>query len=756
MKSEHALIDIVVPVYNAAADLRRCVASVRACTTSPYRLILIDDASPDPSVAAYFNELSATLPPHWLLLRNETNLGFVGTTNRGMALSDNDVVLLNSDTVVTRRWLEKMRRCAESDPRIGTITPFSNNAEICSFPRFCENNLWSERDDPELLSLALERAAVPIYPDLPTGVGFCFYIKRELIRRIGYFDPVFGLGYGEENDFCLRAAREGYRNVLCEDTLVLHLGNRSFDSKKKALSQRNMQTLLERHPDYNQRVMDFIRADPLRPLRDAAKSQYLIAAAGTRRPGLLHIQHGKGGGTENHIRTLIDATGAEFRHYLLTTVGEAWELEDHSGDGIRHYHFRHRQDEIWGELLGGLCATFAINLVHVHHLSGCRDGLLAALAGAGVPYGFTVHDFYLACPTITLLDARDVYCGAETDSVRCQECLGEQPYFRGASVNTWREQHAGFLNGASFVLSPSQFTADTLRRYFPMHDVSVIPHDLPNSYADSASGPRTVLLLPKDSRAVVGVLGAIGPVKGARSLERLVARTRERKLALRWVVVGYLDRQYQAYQDHDAVFTVHGSYRPEDVPVLFDHYGIDLVVFPSAGPETFSFTLSEVWAAGRPALVPPIGALGERMKQFQGGWIFEDWTDEDRMLDQIMELLRPDQASRLWEAGARARRAASVQGRDMTTRTAKVYRAHLAPADLGARASLARARVVEALRNAHDRSVAPSVGPATLLERGLLRLAHLGLKLRYTGPGRILYRIVPQAIQRSLKRRLLT
>jgi O-antigen biosynthesis protein len=265
-----AAIDIIVPVYNACDDLRRCLASVRKHTARNHRLILLDDASPQAEVGRYFDELAQERVPNLSLLRNAHNLGFVGTVNRAMSLSQNDVVLLNSDTIVTSGWLDKLTRCARSDVRIATITPFSNNAEICSLPRFCENNPWPADADPEILNRALERAALPTYPDLPTGVGFCFYIRRRVWNEIGPFDPAFGLGYGEENDFCMRAAAAGYRNVLCEDTLVLHLGNRSFDDKKRALSQTNMQLLLQRHPSYLTQVHAFIAADPLRPLRDLA------------------------------------------------------------------------------------------------------------------------------------------------------------------------------------------------------------------------------------------------------------------------------------------------------------------------------------------------------------------------------------------------------------------------------------------------------------------------------------------------------
>ena len=175
--------DVVVPVYNAPADVRACVDSVLASLRDDVRLVLIDDASPDPAIAAYFAELELRAHPQLLLLRNERNLGFTGTANRGMQLSRANVVLLNSDTIVTRGWLDALLHCAATDPTIGTITPFSNNAEICSYPRFCENNVWPAGRDAEADRAAIAAAAVPTYPDLPTGVGFCLFIRRALLDR---------------------------------------------------------------------------------------------------------------------------------------------------------------------------------------------------------------------------------------------------------------------------------------------------------------------------------------------------------------------------------------------------------------------------------------------------------------------------------------------------------------------------------------------------------------------------------------------
>jgi len=512
-----AVVDVVVPVYNAAADVERCVDSVLAHTTGGYRLILIDDASPDPAVGTLLSRMAARALSQVILLRNESNLGFVGTANRGMQLSRNDVVLLNSDTVVTRGWLDALVRCAATNPSFGTITPFSNNAEICSFPRFCVNNEWPEGADPEPVRGALARAAVPTYPDLPTGVGFCMYVRRTLIDAIGVFDPKFGRGYGEENDFCLRGFAVGYRNVLCDDAFVLHLGGRSFADHKVSLGRANLELILERHPHYESMVQAFIAADPLRPLRESALSQ-LRANAGDRR-GVLHVIHGHGGGTEHHVRALIDASRAAYRHYLAIALEDRWQFEEHLDDvAIRTFDLRHEPGESWSAFLEGLCASFSVDLIHLHNISGCRVGLLDALSRTSIPYGYTVHDVNFACPTITFLAADGMYCGGQTDAAVCARCLGMQPAFEKLDIGEWRESHGRLLARASFVIAPSRWAASQLRRYFPGCNPAVITHAAPGLWAadDQAQQPapdashaRVAVLLPNDDIPTVAVLGAV-------------------------------------------------------------------------------------------------------------------------------------------------------------------------------------------------------------------------------------------------------
>src|SRR4029077_20780328 len=186
-------------------------------------------------------------------------------------------------------WLDALLHCAATDATIGTITPFSNNAEICSFPRFCEDNPWPVGRDPDAYGAVIAAAAVPTYPDIPTGVGFCLFLRRAMLDAVGTFDPIFGAGYGEENDLCLRAARAGWRNVLADNAFVVHTGGRSFVGQKAELGASNMTLLLDSHPHYLDTVRAYIAADPLRPLREAAAARLVVDAAPGR--GVLHVIH---------------------------------------------------------------------------------------------------------------------------------------------------------------------------------------------------------------------------------------------------------------------------------------------------------------------------------------------------------------------------------------------------------------------------------------------------------------------------------
>jgi GT2 family glycosyltransferase len=258
------LARVVVPVHDGFETLGPCLASVAATLTHDVEVELVDDASRDARVAELLTR--AADRPGWRVERQPRNLGFVATVNAAFARTRGDVLLLNSDTVVTQGWYQRITDCARSDRRIATVTPFSNNAEICSLPEFCRANPMPE--DPERVALAVRASGAPDYPELPTAVGFCMLVRRAALEAIGDFDAAtFGAGYGEENDFCVRAKAHGWRNVLCDDAYVAHVGGQSFGALGQAPGGENLARLLARYPHYNAMVAAFIAADPLAPRR---------------------------------------------------------------------------------------------------------------------------------------------------------------------------------------------------------------------------------------------------------------------------------------------------------------------------------------------------------------------------------------------------------------------------------------------------------------------------------------------------------
>lgn len=274
------LTAIVVPVFNAAAETRRCLAALEATIADRQPVIVIDDASTDPAVS----ELMADLPASWVRVTNGDNMGFVGAANLGISLaSPADVILLNSDTQVSIGWLDAMLHCARSDERIASVTPLSNNAEIASVPEFCRNNPWPA--DADRWAQACRDSGRPEYPEVPTGVGFCFFLRRACLDAIGAFDEAaFGRGYGEENDWCMRAAKAGWRHVLCDSAFVAHAGGASFGPLGLVPNGQAMETLLARHPDYLDRVQAFIASDPM-----AARRRDIINHYQSLRPGIASL-----------------------------------------------------------------------------------------------------------------------------------------------------------------------------------------------------------------------------------------------------------------------------------------------------------------------------------------------------------------------------------------------------------------------------------------------------------------------------------
>lgn len=253
---------IIVPVFNALEQLEACLASITRTVPPDAQVMLIDDASTDGRVQPLLQSWVNEAKPYRRLLIHEKNRGFVATANHGMRLAGTDVVLLNSDTEVAGGWLQYLADCLKSDRSIATATPWSNNGEIVSIPEFCVANPAPK--NLHAIASTIASCGDPVYPKMPTAVGFCMAISWFAIERVGLFDEVtFGRGYGEENDFCQRAEQAGMSNVLCDNAYVVHHGGASFGPLGLKPDEKSMQRLLAKHPDYLRKVSEFIESDPL-------------------------------------------------------------------------------------------------------------------------------------------------------------------------------------------------------------------------------------------------------------------------------------------------------------------------------------------------------------------------------------------------------------------------------------------------------------------------------------------------------------
>ena len=261
---------VCVPVHNGFDSVQRCLAALAASrVNAAFRTLLINDASPDTRIAPLLD--AHALHHHNVQARhNAINRGFTWNVNQAFAAAraEEHIVLLNSDALVTTGWLDQMLADVERDATIGTVTPFSNNATICSFPDF--SRAWPVPDVVERERIARTLRETPAEPiDLPTGVGFCMLISALCRLKVRPFDlENFPRGYGEENDFCMRAAAAGFRNVLCTNAYVAHEGGASFSDSTQALMTVGAQRLLAKHPTYDAEVSAWIARDPVKARRE--------------------------------------------------------------------------------------------------------------------------------------------------------------------------------------------------------------------------------------------------------------------------------------------------------------------------------------------------------------------------------------------------------------------------------------------------------------------------------------------------------
>lgn len=232
--------DIVIATWNAIEMTRTALASIRATSNYPYRLILVDN-SEEPEARAWFREIAASGEfGETLLIQNERNIGWLKATNIGIRHADAKYVcLLNNDVICGTDWLRRCIHLMEREPDIGLINPRGNerseNRRVKNVNDYAEHLAASEGGNQT---------------ELPHCSGFCMVAKAKLFHELGLLDEIFEGGYYEDNDFSYRARTAGFRCAQCDDAFVFHLGSQSFNklptAEKRRMIERNRRLCADR------------------------------------------------------------------------------------------------------------------------------------------------------------------------------------------------------------------------------------------------------------------------------------------------------------------------------------------------------------------------------------------------------------------------------------------------------------------------------------------------------------------------------
>jgi GT2 family glycosyltransferase/glycosyltransferase involved in cell wall biosynthesis len=637
---EKAVVDVVIPVFRGFDETLRCLFSVLSeKQETPFRAVVIDDCSPEPEITETLRRLAANglIDLH----RTPENLGFVRACNYAMMLHrDCDVVLLNSDTQVFGNWLDRLRGAALRYNRVATVTPFSNNAEICSYPRFTQENWRQLEVDDRTLDRLASIVNCGCYVELPTGVGFCIYVRRQCLDQIGLFDLAnFPVGYGEENDLCRRAANAGWRNILAADVFVRHYGAVSFGETKIARVKRAMETMERLHSGYQELIAQFIREDPVRPMRESLDTARLANRAG--KGAMLFITHTRGGGTEQHVQDmarLLEDSGIPvfFCRSSRSNLGDIQIEDPGSLDTVNLPNFVVARDL---ERFCRFLAASGIFHLHVHHLAGMpentADFIRMAARASDLAYDVTLHDYMAVCPRINLVDRSGVYCGEPPLPV-CEECIRRDGSpFGNPSVWEWRDRFKRFLSNARYVFVSDIDVLIRMRRFFPALNYVLRAHRNPFPVAPTSASREAAAKIRRVRR--VALIGAIGNVKGSELLFEVARIAKLRQLPLEFVVVGYTDRDGDLKTLGNVEIT--GRYVETEAVDRLISAAPDLVWFPAVWPETFSYTLSAVLTAGLFSIAFDIGAVASRIRAANAGalWPMQAMLDPSRLAERLIE-----------------------------------------------------------------------------------------------------------------------
>ena len=643
--------DIIVPIYNAFDYLKRCIESVLLYTDlNINRLILIDDCSTDTKIIPYIEDLILNNKKNIILLKNDINLGFVKTTNIGMKFSSNDVLLLNSDTEVTKDWLRKIQMCAYSKNKIATVTPLSNNSGITSVPVFNKQNDIPPCYDLHSFQNLIDHVSYLDYPEIPTGIGFCLFIKREALDVVGYFDcNTFEYGYGEEEDFCYRCLYHGYFHVLCDNVIIFHKGTQSFNNLDFNFHDSKQNIILKKHYYYKNNTNIWYHSHPLEYINKNINYNLCLYNGNSNILIIIHTwdlnpyENKYFGGTTFHVFDIINKLRAKYNFHVLSPYKNFYRLFSYWKTGeefidiysavsqTNKYNFNNQD---YSKMVSQITDLFKIDLVHIQHMVGHYFDLLETVKFKNLKLIITLHDYYSVCPRINKINSNNSFCDNQYQN-DCNTCLKKysSDYFNNDEIDIIKIWHNNWWNLLSFaekIIVPSETSKNEITNTYEDLSIDVIEHGIDIKHSTD------VLSIDSDYIYNIAFLGNLSIIKGKKIVEELVILTNEFDKRFQFHLFGMI---YSEILPGDYKnFINHGGYNRDDLKMLFKKNNIKLVCIFSLCSETFCYTLVESLTNNIPVLVIDIGIVGEKVKKNNLGWLINKNATSAEIYSKILNI----------------------------------------------------------------------------------------------------------------------
>ena len=633
-------IDIIIPVFNELVLLPPLCKSIVDNTLSPYRLFIIDDCSTEKDVYPFLNKFKLDHPQLTIeIIQNKKHIGFINSVNQVVQYTKNNFVILNCVHELPTGWLERLMHPILENKSIASTTPFTADDLIHRY-----FDLLDIKDNDINFSVnKLDRFFQNLIPineihNIYTGFGFCMGVNKLIFDEIGLFDNNSSRAeYGDEAEWCIKAAKKGYRNIFVPNLFVYHHKNRTlFDDIKQQPNSGLTTIQLQNEAVQNK----FLNGYPLREISQFL-ILYMLSTDQCKCKRILFIDHDLGGGANvyriNYIKKELYA-GNQIFLFTFNYHRKIFELRFLQNNLTLSFE-SNNLEQIKNVLTKyvGIDNIVLSETVSFPNISALLDIILSLQESHSATLSTLIHDFFCICPCYTLLDNTTTFCGPPDSVSTCLACLPQNNqdfriFYKKPDIIFWRRKWNYVLNRSNEIICFSNSSKDILLKAYPNieHDkILVIPHSPEHLSSCLLQQENVKNYTTETSTLTIGILGSIQIPKGASIIAKMLTIIEEENRNVQIIIIGDISPTL-----HSKHLKITGKYTHDRLQHIISNNNIDIFLIPAIWPETFSYTTEEIMQMGFPLAVFNLGAPAERAARYAKGFILSK-IDPRTALDEI-------------------------------------------------------------------------------------------------------------------------